>query len=245
MLTTRQLTAGEMSPPAKSPLKNRQSPYLIVVITCIRETGRQASLYCPAMNENPGDNNPHRTAKAEAKAAQAYAKATRPWFKKKRWWAAGVVLVAVAASIGGGAGSDDAVADETKSAASGGKSDSSSSGTKKEQAAKEPAVKPMNVQAAAILKEFEGNEAAADLKYEGKVLRVTGEVSKVDTELLDDSEYVIQVNGGGDFDFFSVNCNDQAPEDVAKIQIGQQITVVGQFDDGGDLGVELKDCNAA
>lgn len=103
----------------------------------------------------------------------------------------------------------------------------------------------MKVQAAAILKEFEGNEAAADLKYKGKMLEVTGEVSKVDTELFDDGQYVIQVNGGGDFEFTNVNCNDQAPEDVAKIKIGAQITVIGEFDDGGDLGIELKDCKAA
>lgn len=199
------------------------------------------------MTENMGDTNPHRTAKAEAKAAQAYAKATRPWFKKKRWWAAGVVLVAIAASIGGGGGADDAVAKDVKSASAGDKSSKASSKEtkKKDEAEKEPAAKPMSIQAVAILKEFEGNEAAADMKYKGKLLRVSGVVSKVDTEIFDDSEYVIQINGGGDFEFFTVNCNDQAPEDVAKIQIGQQITVIGQFDDGGDLGVELKDCKTA
>ncbi len=197
------------------------------------------------MTENTGDTNPHRTAKAEAKAAQAYAKASRPWFKKKRWWAAGVVLVAVAASMGSGGDSDDAVAKDATSKTEGDKSDkSSASESKKKEAEQKPAAKPMNIQAAAILKEFEGNEAAADIKYKEKLLRVTGEVSKVDTELFDDSKYVIQVNGGGDFEFTSVNCNDQAPEDVAKIQIGQQITVIGTFDDGGDLGVELKDCKA-
>jgi hypothetical protein len=194
--------------------------------------------------------DPHRTAKAEAKAAQAYAKATRPWYKKKRWWAAGVVLVAIGASVGGGGGTEDAEAKDTKSvSASDTTEKNSSKATKKEEPkkeeAQEPAVKPMGVQAAAILKEFEGNEAAADIKYQGKLLQVTGEVAKVDTEFLDDSEYVIQVNGGGDFEFTSVNCNDQAPGDVAKIQIGQQITVVGEFDDGGDLGVELKNCKTA
>ena len=201
------------------------------------------------MTDNMGDTNPHRTAKAEAKAAKAYAKATRPWYKKKRAWAAGVVLVAVAGAALGGGGDDDAVANEAgaSNAASSGTADGKkSAGTKTEKSKDtEPAAKAMNVQAAALLKEFEGNEAAADIKYKGKLLRVSGEVSKVDTEFLDDSEYVIQINGGGDFDFTSVNCNDQAAEAVAKIQIGQQITVVGEFDDGGDLGVELKNCKPA
>lgn len=196
------------------------------------------------MTDNTGDTNPHRTAKAEAKAAQAYAKATRPWFKKKRWWAAGVVLVAIAASAAGG-GTEDAEAKETSATAGKTKAATATETTTTEKTEKAEKTAPaMKVQAAAILKEFEGNEAAADLKYKGKTLRVTGTVAKVDTELFDDSEYVIQVNGGGDFEFTSVNCNDQAQEDVAKIEIGQTITVVGVFDDGGDLGVELKDCMA-
>ncbi|MCW2798714.1 MAG: hypothetical protein JWQ70_186 [Aeromicrobium sp.] len=48
--------------------------------------------------------------RADAKAAKAYAKASRPWFKKKRWWAAIVVIaiiIAAAAGSGGGSGSDD------------------------------------------------------------------------------------------------------------------------------------------
>lgn len=33
----------------------------------------------------PPPGEAHRNAKAEAKAAKAYAKATRPWYKKKRF----------------------------------------------------------------------------------------------------------------------------------------------------------------
>lgn len=43
--------------------------------------------------------------KADAKAAKAYAKATRPWFKKKRWWLAGAVIVAIGATATSGGGS--------------------------------------------------------------------------------------------------------------------------------------------
>ena len=44
----------------------------------------------PQTEDHPpqGPRNP----KAELKAAKAYAKATRPWYKKKRWWAAGLLL---------------------------------------------------------------------------------------------------------------------------------------------------------
>jgi len=55
------------------------------------------------------DVGPERpqNAKADHKAAKAYAKATRPWYKKKRWWASGLLLILIIASVGGGAGSDN------------------------------------------------------------------------------------------------------------------------------------------
>jgi hypothetical protein len=100
----------------------------------------------------------------------------------------------------------------------------------------------VTVQATKILKQFEDNEAAADGKYKGKTLQVSGVVDKVDTELLDDEKYSVQIGGGTDFELFTVNCNGQTSKAVSKIKKGKKITVVGQFDDGGDLGVELKPC---
>lgn len=103
----------------------------------------------------------------------------------------------------------------------------------------------LKVQASKVLKEFENNEAAADGKYKNKVLQVSGVVDKVDTELLDDEQYVVRVGAGSQFDIITVNCNDQSSKDVTKIKKGQKIIVIGKFDDGGDLGVELKDCRIA
>ena len=100
----------------------------------------------------------------------------------------------------------------------------------------------MKVPAQKILKEFESNEAAADGKYKNKTLQVSGVVSKVDTDFLDDEKYIVQVGAGTAFDVWTVNCNDQTSKAVAKIKKGQKITVVGSFEDGGDLGIELKPC---
>lgn len=116
--------------------------------------------------------------------------------------------------------------------------DSADKPTKAE--AKQAAKHAMPVKAKAILAEFEANEAAADLKYKGKTLKVTGIVDKIDTEFLDEDQYVIQIGGGSDFEIFTVNADDQSQADVASIKKGQKITVVGEFEDGGDLGVELK-----
>lgn len=178
-----------------------------------------------------------RNPKADAKADKAYAKASRPWFKKKRYWLLAIVLliVIVTATNSGGDSGDETASDsgDTSSASGDGGSESN-----------EPAEKPMKVEAKKIIKEFEENEAAADAKYDGKTLQVSGVVDKVDTEIWDDEQYVIRVGAGGDWDFLTVNCNDQSQSDVTPIKKGQDITVVGKFDDGGDLGVELKDCKA-
>jgi hypothetical protein len=74
----------------------------------------------------------------------------------------------------------------------------------------------VKVKAKKIIKEFEDNEAAADTKYKGKTLRVTGVVAKVDTEMFDDSQYIIELNGGGQWDILTVNCNDVSEAVGAK-----------------------------
>ena len=33
---------------------------------------------------------------------------------------------------------------------------------------------------------------------------------------------------------WTVNCNDMTNDELAKIDKGQKVTVVGEFDDGGD-----------
>lgn len=100
----------------------------------------------------------------------------------------------------------------------------------------------LKVEAGKLLKAFEKNEAAADGKYKGKTLEVSGVVSKVDTEMFDEEKYIVQIGSGGRFEMLTVNCNGLASDAVSKIKKRDKITVVGVFDDGGDLGVELKPC---
>lgn len=105
-----------------------------------------------------------------------------------------------------------------------------------------PAEKPVKVEAAKMVKEFEKNELAADSKYKGKDLRITGVVSKIDTDVWDDDKYILALGSGDEWEFLTVNCNDMPTEELSTLEVGQTVTVLGTFDDGGDLGVEVKDC---
>ncbi|WP_243059457.1 OB-fold putative lipoprotein [Nocardioides sp. SR21] len=174
----------------------------------------------------------YKDAKAQAKAAKAYAKAQRPFYKKKRVIlpAATAAVIGIAAVSSGGGSSDPSESAVDKAVAA-----SHAKGGE----AKADAPKPVSVDADVILKEFEENEAAADAKYDGKVLKVTGVVASIDTELFDDSEYVINIGTGSDWDVWTVNADDQAQDAVASLKKGDDITVIGEFEDGGDLGVEL------
>lgn len=138
------------------------------------------------------------------------------------------------------AAADEAAAEEAaaKEAAAAKKKEAAA----KKAAAKKEAASAVAVDAAAIIKEFEANELAADTKYDGKLLKVSGTVAKIDTDLFDSDKYILQLNGGGEFEFLSVNCHDMSKKQLSTLQTGQDITVLGTFDDGGDLGVEVKDC---
>jgi hypothetical protein len=67
--------------------------------------------------------------KAAAKAAKAYAKASRPWYKKKRWIGTIVIVafIAIAAASGGGSSDDDSLKSSSDSTSTNTKSDSKQS----------------------------------------------------------------------------------------------------------------------
>jgi hypothetical protein len=101
----------------------------------------------------------------------------------------------------------------------------------------------LTVYADELIKEFDDNELRADAKYKGKTLEVIGVVTDIDTELFNDEKYILSMNGGGDWDFLTVSCYDIDPGILMDVDIGSTISVVGDFDDGGDLGVIMKNCS--
>ena len=81
----------------------------------------------PLLRETELAEQGPRDAKAELKAAKAYAKAQRPWYKKKRWiFSIGLILLIAAAAGGSSGGTED-----SQNAGSGGNGDKSSEGKAK------------------------------------------------------------------------------------------------------------------
>lgn len=174
----------------------------------------------------------------------------RPWFKKKRF----IIPLAVVAlmMIGGIAGGD--TEDGTDDIAVVAADDSSSDEPKADKTTEAPKPKPkaepkpkanvVKVTADQMLKDYEENELAADKKYEGKRIQVNGTIDKIDTEVFGD-DYVLRISNGDEYSFLTVNCNDMSKGELSTLTVGNKVTAVGGFDDGGDLGVELKKCKLA
>lgn len=188
---------------------------------------------------------------AQFGAAGAGNKASRPWFKKKRF----IIPLALVALmlIGGIAGGDtedpsDAAAvvatDEASADADAKSADDEKAEEPKPKA--KPTAELVKVSAEQMLKDYEDNELAADKKYKGKRIQVTGTIEKIDSEMFTtDDEYVLRISNGDEYSFLTVNCNDMSQDELSTLTVGNQVTAVGMFDDGGDLGVELKKCKLA
>lgn len=194
---------------------------------------------------------------AQFGAAGAGNKASRPWFKKKRFIIplALVVLMSIGGIAGGGTeDTSDAAAvvatDEASADADVKAADDEKTEVPKAKAKPKPKAKPktelVKVSSEQMLKDYEDNELAADKKYKGKRIQVTGTIEKIDSEMFTtDDEYVLRISNGDEYSFLTVNCNDMSKDELSTLTVGNQVTAVGMFDDGGDLGVELEKCKLA
>lgn len=180
-----------------------------------------------------------------------------PWYKKKLVWAiAAIVIIAVAAASGGGSSDDkkDEVAADTSTSEPSEPATSNTKAAEPKETPKPAETKPPepepepevdSVKAADMLKDFEDNELSADAKYKGKTLKISGIVNSIDTDFFNEDKYILMIGGGGDYEFLTVNCNDMSTDELSTLKTGEKVTVIGEFDDGGDLGVEIADCKLA
>ncbi|MHC5079772.1 MAG: OB-fold protein, partial [Planctomycetota bacterium] len=97
----------------------------------------------------------------------------------------------------------------------------------------------LTVSAAQLFKDYEENEVAADEKYKGKILQVSGEVSDIGKDIMDK----MYVNLKTENMFMHVQCyfSDKHKDKLKTMKKGQQVTIKGKCD-GKLMGVNLRGC---
>lgn len=104
-----------------------------------------------------------------------------------------------------------------------------------------PAPAAIEVTADELIQAYEANEVAADAKYEGKILNVTGVVDNVGKDIVD-TPYVV-LTSGGEWEVWGVQCmfdKEHEPE-LAQLAVGQTVTVQGRCS-GYLINVLVRDC---
>ncbi len=157
------------------------------------------------------------------------------------------VVLAIIGAVSGGGGDSTAADDSGDSTAqeADAQADEAAAPAKDEEKAKsKPKPKAIVIDASDLIKEFEDSEFKADKKYKGKTLKITGgHVFSIDAQVFNEDKYDVSIQGGGDFEILSINCRGVADKYLETLEPNQDVTVIGEFKDGGDLGVEMKSCD--
>lgn len=103
----------------------------------------------------------------------------------------------------------------------------------------EPPKVEVSVKATDLYADYKANQVAADGKYKGKLLEITGEVDTIGKDVLD----TLYVTLKGDAYFGNVQCYfpDSAADALAKLKSGDNVVIQGKGD-GYLMNVSVKDC---
>ena len=161
-------------------------------------------------------------ARAQRKADKAYAKASRPWFKKKRFWLlAALAVLVVAGALGGGGEQEPSSSQAGQNPAASQHADDAPS-----------AQTPIVVTADKMITDLQENALTASDTYKGKRVTVTGVVSNIDA-----SGAYINVRGKNEFELSSiqVNLQDEQRDAVSGLSVGDKVKATGQVTDVGEV----------
>ena len=94
-----------------------------------------------------------------------------------------------------------------------------------------------------ICNEYESNEVAADEKYKGKIIRISGTIQNIGKDIVNKKPYII-IGGSGVLD--GVKCFFSEPSPVARLSKGQLVnvegTVLGKTEANSLFFVEFENC---
>lgn len=95
----------------------------------------------------------------------------------------------------------------------------------------------VTISASKLYKEYNENEIAADEKYKGKIIEVTGVIRDIGNDIMDNA-YVTLV--GNEY-FGDIQCYFNEKSVVAKLSKGKRITVIGSCS-GLMINVQINNC---
>ncbi|MFZ2975405.1 MAG: hypothetical protein WA055_02100 [Candidatus Moraniibacteriota bacterium] len=106
----------------------------------------------------------------------------------------------------------------------------------------EKIVPQITVTSATLSKEYSENEVAADAKYKGKIIEISGKVTSVDNGITD-NEMIVKLSDGN-YDFSGPMCYMKVSEreKVLAFKKGNQVTLIGKGDSATIGSPILKDC---
>lgn len=150
-------------------------------------------------------------------------KPKKPFYK--RWWFIAIVVFFALGVIG-------SMLDD-----SGGPSGSTGA-PQNVNSSKEPELETIKVSAQQLYAEYKENEVAADQKYKGKTLEISGTINNIGKDIIDNPYITLDV----DELIASVQCSFKKSEEdvVANLKKGQEVIVIGKGN-GFLLNVQVKD----
>ncbi len=169
------------------------------------------------------------------------APAKKPFYKK--WWVITIGVIVFIAIVGNS--SEDKGNKQTSQAQpQQAENKVSETANKKEEKPAEPEklTPQVTVTSANISKEYSENEVAADEKYKGKIIEISGKVVSIDNGTFD-NEMIVKL-ADGQYDFYAPWCymKPSEKEKVLSFKKGQQITLIGKGDSATMKSPILKEC---
>lgn len=183
------------------------------------------------MNEN--QQSQEQTQNAPVKKA---------WYKK--WWVITIGVIILIGIIGSSSNDKNKTQTASEKNQQSAQQTATETSNKKGENPAEPAkvVPQITVTSVNISKEYSENEVAADAKYKGKLIEISGKVYSIDNGI-SDNEIIIRLSDGK-YDINNSWCymNESEREKAIALKKGQQVTLIGKGDSATMSSPVLKDC---
>ena len=95
----------------------------------------------------------------------------------------------------------------------------------------------VTISASKLYKEYNENEIAADEKYKGKIIEVTGVIRDIGNDIMNNAYVTL----AGDEYFGDIQCYFNKKSVVAKLSKGKRITIIGSCS-GLLMNVQMDNC---